>query len=326
MVTAIEEPVDDIIDPEEPQTTGLVSGDGTIRAGQTDLKTIARRFALLGAIAFGGPPAHVALMQVQSWRMELLDDAAFASLFALTQCLPGPSSTQLAIALGILQGGLYGGLVAFLSFSAVATSSMAILGSLVHASSGLSLGTSMDALLRAIGMGLSAAAVALVAKAALMLSTKLAVDPLTRGLCVAAAAAAVLAPGTSWVLPTALVAAGLASNVHAYLAPKYGWNGAEGVPVLSAASVIEDVPVSRQTALGFLGAWAGVGALLMLVSRVGGPWWIQLVEPFYRVGSIVWGGGPVVLPMLLREVRGRGCRWASGLGGTSGERVLAPGG
>ena len=75
------------------------SGAGAV---QVDLKTVARRFGFLGMIAFGGPPAHVALMQVQTWRPDVVDDEAFASLFALTQCLPGPSSTQLAIALGVL--------------------------------------------------------------------------------------------------------------------------------------------------------------------------------------------------------------------------------
>ena len=41
--------------------------------GDVPLETIARRFLFLGAVAFGGPPAHVALMQVQSWRTEVLD-------------------------------------------------------------------------------------------------------------------------------------------------------------------------------------------------------------------------------------------------------------
>lgn len=110
---------------EEPQTIAITSG----LPGQVDLKEVARRFGLLGVIAFGGPPAHVALMEVQSWRPGVVDDASFASLFALTQCLPGPSSTQLAIALGLLQGGKYGGLVAFGCFSATATISMTVLAS-----------------------------------------------------------------------------------------------------------------------------------------------------------------------------------------------------
>lgn len=140
------EPDDEIIDPSS--TTAAAATEGS---AQVPLEVVARRFAMLGAIAFGGPPAHVALMQVQSWRADVVDDASFASLFALTQCLPGPSSTQLAIALGILQGGVYGGLVAFACFSVVATTSMAVLGSLAHASAGASLGPNMDALLQVCG-------------------------------------------------------------------------------------------------------------------------------------------------------------------------------
>eukprot|EP00966_Prymnesium_polylepis_P118860 2747513-Prymnesium_polylepis.1 len=194
---------------DEAQTISLTKSSS---GGHNELKEVAKRFGLLGMVAFGGPPAHVALFQVQTWRPGLVDDGQFASLFALTQCLPGPSSTQLAIALGILMAGPYGGLVAFGCFSVTATTTMMILGSAVHMSAGFAPSGSLATFLSSVQMGLAAAAVALVFKAALMLSTKLVVDNLTKALNVAAAAVALLAPGTSWVLPLTLGLAGGASS------------------------------------------------------------------------------------------------------------------
>ena len=277
-----------------------------------DLKTVARRFALLGVIAFGGPPAHVALMQEQAWRPQVVDDAGFASLFALTQCLPGPSSTQLAIALGVLSGGVYGGLVAFACFSATATTTMALLGSLVHASAGFAASGALRSFLVSAQMGLAAAAVALVAKAALTLSAKLATDRTTIALNVFGASCAVLLPGQSWVLPTVLASAGLASAAEAHWMrhrrgpslsdssrDSSGVALAEREAAVDATDIAITPKVAKMLAAGWLGLLALLGAWNATASA---PWLIALLEPFYRVGSLVWGGGPVVLPMLLREV------------------------
>jgi chromate transporter len=310
---------DEIIGDDEVTTTPQTAqratygggGGGSDDSAQVSLEVVAKRFLLLGSIAFGGPPAHVALMQVQTWRPEVLDDAAFASLFALTQALPGPSSTQLAVALGVLMGGLYGGLVAFACFSLVATTSMAILGCIAHASAEASLGPAMDATLKAIDMGLGAAAVSLVIKAALDLSTKLASEPMTRCLNVFAAAATLLAPGTSWVLPTSLFIAGCVSASKArykavwlrvgLLDPTMSEQDDRDPPQAPSAAV-RDQPVTNKLAAMCFMAWGALLVLLMLWQALGPPWWIDLLERFYRVGSLVWGGGPVVLPLLLREV------------------------
>lgn len=293
---------------EDPQSISIMK-DGQ---GYIELKEVAKRFGMLGAIAFGGPPAHVALMQVQSWRSDFVDDASFASLFALTQCLPGPSSTQLAIALGILMGGPYGGLVAFGAFSATATVTMTVLGSLFHVSQGVSLGFTMDAIFLSMKMGLAAAAVALVAKAAMLLSQKLTPDSMTTGLNVAAAAIALLAPGTSWVLPLTLVCAGLTTTAKVQYEARYGVGAGpaeqadkEGRDEEDEPSILNGirVPIDKKVGMGLCGLWLGLLFLLGLINSFpSAPWGIQLMEPFYRTGSLVWGGGPVVLPLIRGEV------------------------
>jgi len=265
------------------------------------LRTVAARFLSLGLIAFGGPPAHVALMQIQEWRAPLIDDASFASLFALTQCLPGPSSTQLVIALGLLMGGPFGGIVAFASFAAFAMLMMTLLGSIMHAAVDLDFSESAMTLLNWLQSGITAAAVAIVAAAALKLSTALATEPLTQMLNVMAAVFTLLLPGRSWLLPVILGAAGIASVVHAKLTLGRVGGSIGDVKTLSQASI----PFSMVGGVVFLGVWFAllVGLLVLRISfGDAAPWWLLLIEPFYRIGSLVWGGGPVVIPMMINDL------------------------
>ncbi|KAL3908056.1 MAG: hypothetical protein SGPRY_009944, partial [Prymnesium sp.] len=259
------------------------------------------RFLSLGVIAFGGPPAHVALLQVQAWRPPLIDDASFASLFALTQCLPGPSSTQLVIALGLLMGGPLGGLCAFFAFAIVAMIVMTALGSLMHASVNLHPSESVMTELRWIQLGLMAAAVSLVAAAALKLSTSLATEPLTQLLNVLAATTTLLLPQKSWLLPLILAVAGLITTLHAKFSKAESKPDGQEVKTVSPAII----PVSIAGGYMFLGAWFAI-LVTMITTRAAlgddSPWWIEVFEPFYRIGSLIWGGGPVVIPMMLNDL------------------------
>eukprot|EP00913_Durusdinium_trenchii_P034931 g32676.t1 len=74
------------------------------------LGTLAWNFLVLGATAFGGPPVHISMFRSRfvekyGW----LSSDRFAELFAMANCLPGPSSTQVAFAIGMTQGGVKGG-------------------------------------------------------------------------------------------------------------------------------------------------------------------------------------------------------------------------
>src|SRR5689334_7903342 len=79
----------------------------------------------MGATAFGGPAAHIAVMQqTLVVQRRWLTDAEFAELLGAASLLPGPTSTELAIFLGQRQGGGPGLVVAGLGFilpSALAT-------------------------------------------------------------------------------------------------------------------------------------------------------------------------------------------------------------
>ena len=75
-------------------------------------------FLKLGATSFGGPIAHLGYFRAEFVaRRAWLDERAFADLVALCQFLPGPASSQVGIALGLLRGGLPGAFLAWLGFT-----------------------------------------------------------------------------------------------------------------------------------------------------------------------------------------------------------------
>jgi chromate transporter len=92
---------------------------------------IARLFLKLGTIAFGGPAAHIALMRDEVVRRRRwVDDARFLDLLGMTNLIPGPNSTELAIHLGYVRGGWPGLILAGVCFI---TPAMVIVGALAWA-------------------------------------------------------------------------------------------------------------------------------------------------------------------------------------------------
>src|SRR5712671_7834022 len=75
-------------------------------------------FTRLGLTSFGGPVAHLGYFRQEIViRRKWVDETTYADLIALSQLLPGPASSQVAITLGITRAGLWGGLAAWLGFT-----------------------------------------------------------------------------------------------------------------------------------------------------------------------------------------------------------------
>ncbi len=75
-------------------------------------------FTRLGLTSFGGPIAHLSYFREEFvTRRHWLDEESYADLVALCQFLPGPTSSQVGIALGISRAGLPGGLAAWSGFT-----------------------------------------------------------------------------------------------------------------------------------------------------------------------------------------------------------------
>src|SRR5437764_15471398 len=84
---------------------------------KTALGEIARVFLRLGFIAFGGPAAHMALMEEEFVRRRAwVTRERFLDLGGAVSLLPGPSSTELAIYLGQIRGGVLGLILAGAAF------------------------------------------------------------------------------------------------------------------------------------------------------------------------------------------------------------------
>jgi chromate transporter len=240
-----------------------------------------RAFLRLGLTSFGGPIAHLGYFHDDFVvRRKWLDEKTYADLVALCQFLPGPASSQVGIAIGLTRAGYAGALAAWLGF----TSPSAIL--LVLFAYGV--GAFENALGSGWLHGLKVVAVAVVAQAVLGMMRSLAPDRGRATLAVIAAAIVLIVPTTLGQL--AAIALG---GIVGLCVP--GGNGA-------ADQVALPLRITRRTGvivlLVFFVLLLGLPALATAVPNQG----VRLFEAFYRAGSLVFGGGHVVLPLLQASV------------------------
>ena len=251
--------------------------DTRARAG--DAREVFRTFLRLGLTSFGGPIAHVGYMRGECVvRRGWLDEARFAQLVALCQFLPGPASSQLGFALGLSRAGWRGGLAAFVAFtlpSALAMSAFALLLPWLSAGRWLP----------PVVAGLKLLAVAVVAHGVAGMARTLAADLPRASIAIAAAILVLAAPAGAWLQLAAIAlgaGAGLALRGNA-IAPHPG-----RLPL----------PHSRRVALWLLATWLALLAFALALPAPQSPGPASVFTAFYRAGSLVFGGGHVVLPLL----------------------------
>src|SRR5580704_4281815 len=98
------------------------------RAGGSWREVLAA-FLRLGLTSFGGPVAHLGYFREEFVRRRRwLDDKTYADLVALCQFLPGPASSQVGIAIGLLRGGYAGALAAWIGFTLPSAVAMVLFG------------------------------------------------------------------------------------------------------------------------------------------------------------------------------------------------------
>jgi chromate transporter len=241
-----------------------------MQQGRNSVAEVFGVFLLLGLTSFGGPVAHLGYFRTELVeRRRWLDDAAYADLVALCQFLPGPASSQVGIAIGKLRAGYWGGIAAWLAFT---LPSVILLLAFAYGAAQLA-----DGVLH----GLKLAALAVVTQAVWAMSKSLAPDMKRRLIALTAAAIALLLPSGATQL--ALI---LAASAAGYL--------------LSPPAASPRLSFDR-TATVLLALFFGLLLVLPLLAATGNSW-LVVAEKFYRTGSLVFGGGHVVLPLLEAEL------------------------
>jgi chromate transporter len=242
---------------------------------------ILRIFLKLGLTSFGGPVAHLGYFRAEFVeRRKWLDEAAYADIVALCQFLPGPASSQVAVSLGILRAGLAGGLTAWCGFTLPSALALILFAYGVDRIGDLSHASWLH--------GLKIVAVAVVAQAVWGMARTLCPDR-QRVMLAIGAAVLVLA------LPTALGQVGAIA-----IGALVGWLLLPAAATAAAGRL--GFGLSRHVALIALVLFFVLLFLLPFAAAASGSHGLDLIARFYRSGSLVFGGGHVVLPLLQQAV------------------------
>jgi chromate transporter len=236
---------------------------------RTHLTEVAAVFLKLGTIGFGGPAAHIAMLEAEIvTRRKWISQAQFLDLIGLTNLIPGPSSTEVAIYIGYLRAGWWGLIIAGVCFILPA---MAIVW-------GLAIGYDrVQDIPQAIAIfsGIKPVVVVLTIQATWKLG-KSAIKNIPTG------AAGIGAIGLFGILGINTLLVLLLAGFGVLLSQNWrGWG--RGLPVIGLPRF--DLPVL---------------AILPVVTSH--PSWVDVLAIFLKIGATIYGGGYVLLAYLQPEL------------------------
>lgn len=237
-------------------------------------------FLRLGLTSFGGPIAHLGYFRHEFVeRRAWLSERSYADLVALCQFLPGPASSQVGIALGLSRCGYGGALAAWAGFTLPSALLLVL----------FALGISNHQAIVSPGVvhGLKVVAVAVVAQAVWGMARNLCTDVLRVSIMAGAASLVLL-------LPSAWMQIGV-----------IGLAGLSGIWLFKPQQAITHDPlpprIGHRAALFWLILFFALLLGLPLLAAILPGQTVAMVDVFYRTGSLVFGGGHVVLPLLQAE-------------------------
>lgn len=233
----------------------------------------------LGLTSFGGPIAHLGYFHEEYVRRrKWLNEQQYAELVALCQFLPGPASSQVGIGIGVMRAGMLGGIVSFLGFTLPSVIALMIFALIVQQVSVEGAGWLH---------GLKLVAVAIVAQAILSMAPKLTPDLKRKAIALLAMMSVLL-----WqTVYTQLIVIAVAGLIGYIVYRQQTVASAEGI----------HFPISRTIGAACLLVFFALLALLPILRELTSLHWVAMIDRFYRAGSLVFGGGHVVLPLLERE-------------------------
>jgi len=233
--------------------------------------SIFKHFFLLGWISFGGPAAHIGYFhQKFVQQLKWISQAEYGQIVALSQFLPGPGSSQVGFALGYRKAGVTGAITAFIAFTSPSIIIMLALAQLSHQ-------LADNSFFYGITHGLKLLAVVVVADAVLTMFSGFCKTHLTRGIAIFSTVILLVFSGLLSQLAVLVVAALI------------------GVKYLVNEELVE---TGEKFTLSWLPLTLFAALLLLLpfLATLTNEW--KVANQFYQAGSMVFGGGHVVLPLL----------------------------
>jgi len=237
-------------------------------------------FLRLGLTSFGGPVAHLGYFRDEFvGRRQWLAEADYADMVALCQFMPGPTSSQVGIALGLRRSGLSGAVAAWIGFTLPSALAMIAFAYGVDALGDLGRQPWLH--------GLKVVAVAVVAQAVWSMAKSLCPDRARASLAVLAAVLALAVPSSGGQVAAILLGGLIGLRLPA--------------PVTSLTTNHPEA-LSKSWGLAALGLFLALLITLPPLAAWSHNHNLALVNGFFRSGALVFGGGHVVLPLLQEAV------------------------
>ncbi len=234
----------------------------------------------LGLTSFGGPTAHLGYFYDEYVRRrKWMDEKSYADLVALAQFLPGPASSQVGIGIGVMRAGVVGGIVSFIGFTLPSVIALILFALLL---------TEFDIGNAGWIHGLKIVAVVVVAHAILGMSKNLTPDLKRKAIALFALVGTLL-----WQTAFTQVGVILIAAFFGFLLYKQHNENDK------ASS---QFPIAKSVSAVCLLLFFGLLFLLPIIREFTGSYWVAMFDSFYRSGSLVFGGGHVVLPLLEQEL------------------------
>ncbi len=236
-------------------------------------------FLRLGCTSFGGPVAHLGYFRAEFVaKRQWLSEATFADLVALCQFMPGPASSQTGMAIGLIRGGWLGMLAAWVGFTLPSALAMTLFAYGIEYIGDPSQAGWLH--------GLRLVAVAVVAQAVWGMARSLAPEKERASVAVAACLLCLAIPSSVGQVGAIVLGGVIGVLALPRVAPALRQKDAlnVGIPVPAAVALLTL----------FIVFLAGLPVLTRSVDIQ----WVHLVDAFYMAGSLVFGGGHVVLPLL----------------------------
>lgn len=229
------------------------------------------RFFTLGLISFGGPMAHIGYFRNTFVKqLQWIDETTYSKLLALSNFLPGPSSSQVGFTIGLKRGGVLGAITAFVAFTLPSFI-------LLYFIATFTLTDNENSIIQGAILGLKLFAVVIVADATLSMFKNFCKDKTTIAIFAFASLLLIIFP-SAYIQILVLILCAILGKIF-----------------IKNTQEEEKVEIKKTKKIPLL---IFLFLLFIFPLFINEQIELKLFQAFYEVGSLVFGGGHVVLPLL----------------------------